>query len=50
VHDQRAIDDLKEKKPNTKCEQANHVRGDTKLTALISVATPPTEFKEPKGA
>jgi hypothetical protein len=37
-----------EKKPNTKCEQANHVRGDTKLTALIS-ATPPTEFKEPKG-
>jgi hypothetical protein len=29
---------------------ANHERGETKFTALISVATPPTEFKEPKGA
>jgi hypothetical protein len=48
VHDQRAIDDPQRKKPNE--QQANHVRGDTKLTALISVATPPTEFKEPKGA
>ena len=41
---------IKKKKPKQKCEVANQLRGDTKFTALISVATPPTEFNEPKGA
>ena len=41
---------IKKKKPKQKCEVASQLRGDTKLTALISVATPPTEFSDPNGA
>ena len=50
-HGQHAISDQQKRRNlKQKCEQDNQLRGDTKFTALISVATPPTEFNEPKGA
>ena len=36
--------------PRQKWDVASQLRGDTKLIPFISVATPPTLFKEPKGA